>query len=368
MAHVCLVLSMSIRLGQLFSWRGVALAALLTGGYQLHQRFELDGLSGLAVKPRAAEAPDSVAPDESEASTWFAGLYPLGSGEKGGDRVRSDSVEATPVSGPRSVVGANANPRNLVVGTWALNGFGPEQLGDETVMPIFASVVRNFDVIALQQVRVSQRDFLDRLVARLNRDGRQYETLSTNDLNVWRVDGAPEHLVFLYDTRRVVADRTQLYRVADPEKQLRDPPLVAWFRAAQPDPQLAWTFSLVNVRVDLSRARQEIRHLGRLAEAVAGDGRGEDDVILAGLFQADHAYLGSVMGERKYWIANQASATDVDGRHQTSNLIINRRHTTESLMRSGVIDFLRVHNLSIEHAKRVSPYLPVYAEFSPWEG
>jgi hypothetical protein len=49
-------------------------------------------------------------------------------------------------------------------------------------------------------------------------------------------------------------------------------------------------------------------------------------------------------------------------------LIIDRRSTSESLLRGGVTDFLRLHNLSIENAKRVSPYLPVHAEFSPWEG
>lgn len=359
---------MFMRPSQLLSWRGIALVVLLTGGYQVHQRFELDGLSGLTLKPRVETADDLARPGVVAANTWLAGLYPLGSTEPSPVRGEADKLEAIPVSGSRPAVGTAANPRNLVVGTWALNGFGPEQLDDETVMPIFASVIRHFDVIALQQVRVSQRDFLERLVARLNRDGRQYETLSTHDLNAWRIDGAPEHLVFLYDTRRVVADRSQLYRIADPERNLSEPPLVAWFRAAQPDPQRAWTFSLVNVRIDLQRARQEIQHLGRLAAAVAADGRGEDDVVLAGLFQADHAYLTATLGERKFWVANQARSTDVDGRHQTSNLIIDRRHTTESLMRSGVIDFLRMHNLSIEHAKRVSPNLPVFAEFSPWEG
>jgi hypothetical protein len=34
----------------------------------------------------------------------------------------------------------------------------------------------------------------------------------------------------------------------------------------------------------------------------------------------------------------------------------------------AVYDFLRAHNLSIAQAQKVSPYLPVYAEFTAWEG
>lgn len=355
---------MAAKSTRFFSWRSLAFLGLIVGGYQLYQRFEveIDELGGMSVRARSVAA---VVADEPGASTQqFVSLY-----DRAGVADAADgSMRATPVSSSGAPFGAAGQPGNLRIATWALGGFGPTQLADETVMSIFTQVVHGFDILALQQVRIGERDFLDRLVARLNRDGRQYEYLSTADVISWPGENSRDQMVFLYDARRVVADRTQLYQIADPDRRLTDRPLVAWFRAAQADPQRAWTFSLVNMQVELAAARNEVLQIPSLIAAVQGDGRGEDDVILAGLFQADHAYLAGTVGDRKHWIANRDRATDVDGRHQTSNLIIDRLNTTESLMRGGVTDFLRLHNLSIEHAKRVSPHLPVFAEFSPWEG
>lgn len=354
---------MAFKSSRFFSWRRIALVGMLAAGYQLYQKFEveIDDSGGLSLRPRAVALADAESPASS--LQQFVSLY-----NRGADGGLGDSINATQVSTSGSTQGLAGQPRNLQIASWALGGFGPSHLADETVMPIFTQIVHGFDVLALQQVRVGERDFLDRLVARLNRDGRQYEYLSTADLVSWPGSASADQMVFLYDARRVVADRTQLYQIADPDRRLTHRPLVAWFRAAQADPQRAWTFSLVNLQIELGAARNEVQQLPSLIAAVQGDGRGEDDVILAGLFQADHAYLAGTVGAQKYWIANRDRATDVDGRHQTSNLIVDRRNTTESLMRGSVTDFLRLHNLSIEHAKRVSPHLPVSAEFSPWEG
>lgn len=354
---------MASKTSRFFSWRRIALVGLLAGGYQLYQKFEveIDDSGGMSLRPRAVEVAD--AEPAVSLPQRFVSLY-----NRGSESSLDDSLRATQVSTAGPPQGVAGQPRNLQIASWAMGGFGPAHLADETVMPIFTQIVHGFDVLALQQVRVGERDFLDRLVARLNRDGRQYEYLSTADLVSWPGDGSGDQMVFLYDARRVVADRTQLYQIADPDRRLTHRPLVAWFRAAQVDPQRAWTFSLVNMHVELATARNEVQQLPSLIAAVQGDGRGEDDVVLAGLFQADHAYLAGTVGGQKYWIANRDRATDVDGRHQTSNLVVDRRNTTESLMRGSVTDFLRLHNLSIEHAKRVSPHLPVSAEFSPWEG
>ena len=86
------------------------------------------------------------------------------------------------------------------------------------------------------------------------------------------------------------------------------------------------------------------------------------------LLQADHVYLAATLGERNHALAIKSKMTDIFTRHQTSNIITDRRATTEAIGRGGVLDFLRYHNLSIAQAEQVSPYLPVYAEFSPMEG
>lgn len=263
---------------------------------------------------------------------------------------------------------------NLRIASWAINGFGPQQLRDPDLATILLDMISRFDVVALQQVRGSERDFLPSLVAMLNQSGRSYDYLAgpiqgqNPSLPPGTLSSDGEQLVIVYDTNRVVTDRSQLYTVADPENRLSHKPLVAWFRAAEANPQRAWTFSLVNMRVDLSRARHEVAEMPRLIAAIHGDGRGEDDVVIAGLLQADHHYLMGILGGANHWFATHDKSTDVYSKYQTSNLIVDRRTTTEAVQRGGVIDFLRIHNLSIARAEKVTPHLPVYAEFSPWEG
>ncbi len=132
-----------------------------------------------------------------------------------------------------------------------------------------------------------------------------------------------ERLAFVFDANTVLTDRTQLYSVADPDNRMTHDPLVAWFRATAVDPRDAWTFSMVNVRIELPLARQEVAELPRIVEAVKRDGRREDDCLLVGLFQADDTYLQATLARQAMEIAVKQRPTDIFARHQTSNLLYN---------------------------------------------
>jgi deoxyribonuclease-1-like protein len=60
--------------------------------------------------------------------------------------------------------------------------------------------------------------------------------------------------------------------------------------------------------------------------------------------------------------------TDTRGTHQLDHIIFHSQATTEFTGRSGVCDFLREYNLSMEEALEISDHLPVWAEFSVYEG
>lgn len=384
---------MSLNPGGILSLRALVLCALAAVGYTVNRVVKIDGLENLSVYL------DGTTSGSSDESLALSPLYPP-------LQMAALSGASAPESGssPKSIVGSLVSlampkgdsgtpvrsvghattPRgsteqlpsieSLRIASWAINGFGPQQLRDPELAKILVDGIKRFDVIALQQVRASERDFLPNLVAMLNRDGRAYDYLAgpiqgrNPASQPGTLSGDGEQLVFFYDTTSVVSDRSQLYTVADPDNRLNHKPLVAWFRAAQVDPQRAWTFSLVNMRVDVSRARQEVYELPRLFSVIAADGRGEDDILFAGLMQADHSYLSSTLGGTNYWFATHDKSTDIYSKYQTSNLIVDRRTTTEAVLRGGVIDFLRIHNLSISQAEKISPHLPVYAEFCPWEG
>lgn len=384
---------MSLNYGGILSLRGLVLCAVAAGGYTVNRVVKIDGLEHLSVYldgNQTGGSDNSLALSSVYPSSQIAALPGSGATESASSPksivgsmislAMPKGESGTPVrpaghaTASRGATEAMPPTENLRIASWAINGFGPQQLRDPELARILVDGIRRFDVVALQQVRASERDFLPNLVAMLNRDGRAYDYLAgpmqgRNPASPpGTLSGDGEQLVFFYDTASVVSDRSQLYTVADPENRLSHKPLVAWFRAAQVDPQRAWTFSLVNMRIDVSRARQEVYELPRLVSIIAADGRGEDDIIFAGLMQADHSYLNGTLGGSSYWFATHDKSTDIYAKFQTSNLIVDRRTTTEAVLRGGVVDFLRIHNLSISQAEKVTPHLPIYAEFSPWEG
>ena len=122
------------------------------------------------------------------------------------------------------------------------------------------------------------------------------------------------------------------------------------------------------MRIDLAEAATEVALLPSVIRSISRDGRGEDDVIVMGLLQADDAYLLPTVGENQFHAAVRHHSTDVFSRFQTSNILIHRESTSEFLGRGGVFDFSRNYDLNPIEAEAVTSHLPVFAEFTAHAG
>lgn len=102
--------------------------------------------------------------------------------------------------------------------------------------------------------------------------------------------------------------------------------------------------------------------------AVRDDGRKEDDVILLGDVNVNEKHLGELgkISGLTYVVAN--TPTNTRGDAQYDNLFFHTTATPEFTGRGGVLDFMRAFNLSSDQALQVSDHLPVWAEFSVYEG
>lgn len=250
------------------------------------------------------------------------------------------------------------------VASWNLNGFGAHQLSQPQVMDVVTAVIQPFDVVALQGVQSQRDDILPDLVDALNRSGKNFDYVIGP--RVGR-DQHRQQYAFVFNTKTVETDRYQLYTVEDPEDLMAFDPLVAWFRCKAVDAKQAFTFSLVNIRIHPDRAGAEQAILPNLIHAVVQDGRREDDVIALGDFVGDPSRLSSLHTDAVRFAITDL-ATDVTGEKAHSGIFFSSRATCEFTGRSGVIDFLRKFNLSLEKALEVSPHLPVWAEFYASEG
>lgn len=252
----------------------------------------------------------------------------------------------------------------LRIATFNLQAFGDSKANKLAVLEIVARIARNFDVIALQDITSRQRDTLPKLVDRVNQPGRHY------DYCIGPRVGSPHQAMcyaFLFDTETIETDRYQLYTVEDPNDQLEFEPLVGWFRAKGSDAKKAMTFSLVNLRIDPIHAEREIRWLPELIQSIQQDGRGEDDIIVAGDLGCGDLKMGNAR------LAGMAFAiegvpTTISGDEMLDNILFPAKATDEFTGRAGTVDFLRKFNLSPEQAIQVSNHLPVWCEFFAEEG
>ncbi len=371
--------------------RGALLVIVVLGaGWYFFRHFEIDGLDGVEIRPKTELAGggedddlrrflDGGATSVDDATfanapgTSYSPLdFSTTDTKTPATAVSFGDPAALPAAGDYSLPpeAVTLQPtRRIRVASWALGGFGKQKANKPYVMGLLARVVRTFDVVAIQQITGTERDLLPRIVEHVNRTGRRYDYLigppAARDSNPY---GPAEQLAFLFDTERVVTDRSQFYTVADPGNLFTHDPIVGWFRAADGKPDRAWTFSVINVRVELEAAASEVAALPSVLNAVLNDGRYEDDCILAGLFQADDAYLVPTIGEQTVTAVVEATPTDIFGKHQVSNLLLTTNPTTEYLGTGGVVNFLRIHNLTLAECEELTPHLPIYAEFSPLEG
>lgn len=239
------------------------------------------------------------------------------------------------------------------------------KLENDTAFERTATILSQFDLIAIQGLAAAHQHVIPSLVDRLKLSGLPY------DCAVGPRIGRGEEkqcLAFVFDARRIELDRAELFTVDDPDDLMCWEPLVGWFRVRGPGTADAFTFTLVNVQVDSHHAPREHRVLGELFHAVRNDSRREDDVLLLGSLQAD-----AVVVQERAKLADTAwavsgLATSTDGTRALDNLAYSRAFTDEATGRSGVFDFLRQLNLSLEQATAVSTHLPVWAEFHVVEG
>ncbi|MFW6171849.1 MAG: endonuclease/exonuclease/phosphatase family protein [Planctomycetota bacterium] len=254
------------------------------------------------------------------------------------------------------------------IASFNLQSFDLEKSRHAAVMDILARVIREFDVIAVQEVRPTRPEVLRNLMDVINQGETEYSILAGSQVD----RASPETFAYIYNQATVETDRAAAYVVEDPERLLEHPPLAGWFRVRGPPESQAFTFTLVNVHAEPSRGSGKPAQLDAIYQSVfyqvRDDGRGEDDLIMLGCFNADEQHLGKLQEIPGLLAAISATPTDTRRKNQYDNLVFQSPATAEYTGRSGVFDFLREYNLTLQEALQVSDHLPVWAEFSAREG
>lgn len=287
-------------------------------------------------------------------------------------------VAATPA--PPSAPPEPVRP-TVRIATYQLGRLDEAKLANRQVADVLARLLPRFDLIALQGVRGKTQGVLVRLVEQLNAaSGRTYDfaTCPTQQR-----DGLEHYSAFVFDRARFDIDRSTVHFVEDRLGRIRFKPLVGSFRVRGPDPSEAFTFTLINVETDPDHVTAELDLLADVFRAVRDNGRNEDDIILLGDLQSDDKSLGIVLsGELQSGDKHPGQLgkllgitallsgmpTTTRGANQLDNILLDRRATSEFTGRVDVVDVIRDYELTMAAAQEVSEHLPVWAEFSSYEG
>lgn len=327
------------------------LVALLVAAvsWVFFNNFTIQGLNRITVVPRQEAAAETAStPTLSQRVTQW---------------VESAGTAKTPDPAP-DMPSSSGLPR-IRIGTFNVQFLDQTKARKPQVMDLLARIGREFDVLAVQEIQSNSDNILPRWVALMNASDPVYDYAIGPRIGP---KGSQEQYGFIFNRRTVVIDRSELYTVDDRDDLFAYEPLVAWFRTVGPPAPEAFTFSVINLRVDPSAAEQEQQYVDEVINAVRHDGREEDDVILAGDLQGGPEALPQLNRIHDIGFAVSQVPTNVEGNATWANLIFQKTPTSEFTGNSGVWDFLRKYNLDLHSALEVSDQLPVWAEFTILEG
>ncbi len=252
----------------------------------------------------------------------------------------------------------------VMIASFNIQVFGESKIAKQQVVQILARVVRNFDVVAIQEVRAKTDSVVTEFVKAVNADGSRYNYLVGPRLGR---TVSKEQYLFLYDSNRIDVDVTSVGNMTDPADRLHRPPMCARFRSRVQPPEKAFTFWLVDIHTDPDEVPQEIDALADVFHVMRSAKPDEDDVIVLGDLNAGPPQFGRIARIPGIAWAVSDVPTNTHRTKTYDNLIFDRTATAEYTGRWGVLDLQSTYGLTLEQALEVSDHNPVWAAFNPCE-
>jgi endonuclease/exonuclease/phosphatase family metal-dependent hydrolase len=293
-----------------------------------------------------------------------AALFLVGCDQQSGplEQIRGTVPAAHSGQGGMAVSGSGEPIR---IASFNIQVFGTSKAGKPEVMDILAQVVRNFDVVAIQELRTTDPSVLENFVRLINQKGAAYQYVVGPRLGR---TVSKEQYVFVFDSRRVELLPNTLLTLEDPHDLLHREPLIGRFQVRTNDTGPPFTFILVNVHTDPDETDTELDALGEAFVAVQQNPWGEDDVILLGDLNVDYAHLGMLGRLPDIACTVHGEPTNTRGSKSYDNIVFNERATVEFTGKAAVFDLLGTYGLTKDQALKVSDHMPVWAEFHALEG
>ncbi len=253
---------------------------------------------------------------------------------------------------------------NLLIASFNIQVLGQSKISKPGMKELLAHVIRQFDLVAIQEVRAKADNVVPDLVTTINSNGSRYNFVIGPRLGR---SNSKEQYTYVFNTNTVEHDPSSVGTVNDPKDLLHREPFVTRFRARTQSPAQAFTFWMVNIHTDPDEVPEEVDALADVFQVMQKVRADEDDVILLGDLNASEKQLGR-LGKLPgmQWTVSGVT-TNTRKNKAYDNILFQGQATREYTGRWGVYDLERNLGLSREQALQVSDHLPVWAEFRVWE-
>lgn len=257
----------------------------------------------------------------------------------------------------------SSNPDTIRMASFNIQVFGQSKMGKPQVVDRLAQIIRQFDVVAIQEIRSMDQNLMPEFLKVVNSRGPQYQYLISPRLGR---TSSKEQYAYVYRTDRVEVIERSVFNVDDPRDLLHREPFVASFRTRVSN-GTPFSFTLINAHTDPDEADWEVEQLAHVYQFVSQFHRHEDDIILLGDLNVDHRKLSHFTKIPQVQSIVPVGPTNTRGTRQYDHILVNLLATTEFTGRAGVLNMMDMFQISMDEAIEISDHHPVWAEFSVYE-
>jgi deoxyribonuclease-1-like protein len=164
--------------------------------------------------------------------------------------------------------------------------FGQTKSQKEDVMAVLAKIMREFDIVLIQEIRDASEQTIPNFVEEINQfEGPQYSFVRSERLGR---TSSKEAYAYVYNTETIQFIQGSDYVYNDVNDVFEREPYIAGFKAGNFD------FVLVGIHTKPDDAYNEIGNLTLVVSSIQTRNPNEKDVIVMGDFNADGSYFDEV--------------------------------------------------------------------------
>jgi endonuclease/exonuclease/phosphatase family metal-dependent hydrolase len=241
-------------------------------------------------------------------------------------------------------------------------GEAKSQKGD--VMTVLAKIVREFDVVLIQEIRDASGQTIPNFVERINQiEGPNYSFIISERLGR---STSKEAYAYVYNTEMVALIQGSDYVCSDVNDVFEREPYIASFKIGNFD------FVLVGIHTKPDDAYNEIGNLTLVVSSIQTAKPNEKDIIVMGDFNADGAYFdeddaSNLFKASEYkWLMRNDMDTMVKTNYTYDRIVVldatfNHEYNSNT---AQVFYFDQVYGLNNQtFVSEVSDHYPVFAQY-----